>query len=188
MTFDMWSADGVVVRFGAVLALVVALVALTGCGQQSTGSPPSPTSTPDAVAYSDPAALFAAIEKAGAPKVEQLAVGTFHSPSMPDAANAMRGNFMVAISSDRYQLALSNGAWAALLTMAVFPDGTARKLGAAYGQHIASALGWPSIWQLQGPNWLVWGVDEQDLRGIQGAIGGTLGRTPVVTASPGSSA
>jgi hypothetical protein len=173
------------VRIGPVLVLVVAVLGPAGCGQSSPSAPPSPASTPAAVNYADPAALYAAIEKAGSPKVEGLAVGTF-SDAMPKAAHAAKGNFMVAISSDRYNLYLSDGSPATSMVMAVFPDAAARKSGSAFGQHMAGSLGWPSIWQLQGPNWLLWGVDEQDLRGIQGAIGGALGRTPAITASPGA--
>lgn len=174
-------------RTGAAVALIVALAVLAGCGQASSGASPSPTATPDAVSYADPAALYAAIGKAGAPKVEELGVGTF-SAAMPGVAHAMRGNFRVAISSDRFNLYLSDGSPASSMVMAVFPDAAARRLGASFGPHMASALGWPSIWQLQGPNWLIWSVDEQALRSVQGAIGGELSPTPTITASPGSSA
>jgi hypothetical protein len=180
----------VVVRIGAVLALVVAIAVVVGCGESPSSSlPPSPTATRDAVAYADPAALYAAIEKAGAPKVEGFGGGTFSgSGNMPAEAEALRGNFMVAISSDRYMFPLSDGTPGASVLAAVFPDASSRKLGAVYGPHMASALGWPSIWVLQGPNWLIWSVDEEALRGIKGAIGGRLGPTPAVIASPGTSA
>ena len=173
-------------RIGAILVLGVAVLGLAACGQSSPSAPPSPTSTPAAVSYANPAALYAAIEKAGAPKVEGLRVGTF-SGAMPSAAHAARGTFMVALSSDRYNLYLSDGSPGTSMIMAVFPDAGARKLGSSYGEDMASSLGWPSIWQLQGPNWLLWGVDQQDLTGIQGAIGGVLGRTHAITSSPGGS-
>ena len=174
-----------------VAVLVVALLALVGCGQSKPASSPTPqpTGTPSAVAYADPAALCAAIQKAGAPKVEGLGVGAFsEGGSMPREAHATRGSFMVAIPDDRYMLYLDDGTPATSVVAAVFPDAASRRLGVLFGQHMADALGWPSIWQLQGPNWLIWNVDKDALRGIQGAIGGTLGRTPAVIASPGPSA
>lgn len=174
-----------------VAVLIVALLALVGCGQSNpAGSPaPRPTGTPSAVAYADPAAVFAAIQKAGAPKVEGLGTGDFsEGGSIPGEAHAKRGNFMVAITEDRYMLYLDDGTPATSVVAAVFPDAASRRLGVPFGQHMADALGWPSVWQLQGPNWLIWSTDAESLRGIQGAIGGALGRTPTVTASPGSSA
>jgi hypothetical protein len=175
------------VRTGAILVLAVALVALAGCGQSSSSSPsPSPTSTPDAVRYADPAALYAAIEQAGAPKVEGFGGGAFSAGgAMPAEARARRGNFMAAISSDRYTFTLSDGTPAVPMVAAVFPDAASRDLGAAFGQHLAAVQGEPSVPQLQGPNWLLWG-DEEALRTIQGAIGGELGQSPAVTASPGA--
>ena len=171
-------------RIGVILVLVVALLGLSACGQSSSTSPPSPTSTPAAVSYADPAELYAAIERAGAPKVEGFGSGTFsEGGSMPADAKAERGNFMAAISSDRYMLSLADGTPAVSMAAAVFPDAALRDLGVAFGQHLAAALGNPSEPQLQGPNWLIWG-DEEALRAIQGAIGGELGRTPTVTASP----
>ena len=170
-------------RAAFFLAIIVALLA--GCGGSSSDSPPQ-TATPAAVSYADPAALFAAIEKVGAPKVERLGVGTFPSRSMPSEAHAQRGTFMVAIPEDRYMLYLDDGTPACPVITAVFPDAASRQLGTPYGQHMASALGYPSIWQLQGPNWLIWVVDEDTLRAIQGAIGGSLSRTSSVTPSGGS--
>jgi hypothetical protein len=174
------------VRIGAILVLVVAGLGLAACGQSSATLPASPTSTPAAVSYADPAAVYAAIVKAGAPKVEGFGGGTFSAGgSMPAAAKARRGNFMAAISSDRYMLTLSDGTPGVPIVMAVFPDAASRKLGVAFGQHIAAVRGIPSEPQLQGPNWLIWG-DEEALRAIQGAIGGKLGHTPTITASPGT--
>ncbi len=171
-------------RIGAVLLFVVALLGLSACGQSSSTFAPSPTSTPAAVSYADPAELYAAIEKAGAPKVEGFGSGTFsEGGSMPADAKAERGNFMAAISSDRYMLSLADGTPAVSMVAAVFPDAALRDLGVAFGQHLAAALGNPSEPQLQGPNWLIWG-DEEALRAIQGAIGGEMGRTPTVTVSP----
>ncbi len=107
------------------------------------------------------------------------------SGDMPAEAEALRGNFMAAISSDRYMLTLADGTPGVPMVAAVFPDASARRLGVAFGQHIAEVRGAPSEPQLQGPNWLLWG-DEEALRAIQGAIGGKLGRTPTITASPGA--
>ena len=174
-------------RIGAVLLLVVAFATLAACGQSSSSSPPPPpTATPDAVRYSDPAALYAAIQQAGAPRVDGFGGGAFSAGgAMPAAAKAQRGNFMAAISSDRYMLTLSDGTAAATMVAAVFPDAASRDLGAAFGQHIAAVEGAPSVPQLQGPNWLLWG-DEEALRTIQGVIGGELGQSPTITASPGA--
>ena len=179
-------------RIGAILALVVAIAVLVGCGESPSSSPlppPSPTATPDAVAYADPAALYAAIEKAGAPKVEGFEGGHPFSAgdAMPAEAQAVRANFMVAISADRYLLPLSDGTPGALVIAAVFPDASSRRLGTAFGRHMAGAVD-VDVWQLQGPNWLIWSVDEEALQGMQGAIGGQLRPMPKVTASPGASA
>jgi hypothetical protein len=174
------------VRIGAALVLAVALTALVACGESSPSAPPSPTSTPAAVSYADPAALYAAIEKAGAPRVDGFGSGQFsEGGSMPAAAHAKRGTFMAAIPSDSYMLSLPDGIPAASMVAAVFPDSASRDVGAAFGQHIASVMGEPSVPQLQGPNWLIWG-DEEALRSIQGAIGGALRQSPVITASPGA--
>jgi hypothetical protein len=174
------------VRIGAVLLLVVACATLVGCGQPSSSPPPSPTATPDAVRYADPAALYAAIEQSGVTKVEGFGGGAFSAGgAMPAEANSQRGDFMAAISSDRYMLTLSDGTPAATMIAAVFPDAASRDLGAAFGQHFAAVQGEPSVPQLQGPNWLLWG-DEEALRTIQGAIGGELGQSPAITASPGA--
>jgi len=174
------------VRIGAVLALVVAFAVLAGCGQSSSSPPPSPTATPDAVRYADPAALYAAIEQSAATKVEGFGGGAFSAGgAMPAAAKAQRGNFMAAISSDRYMLTLSDGTPAVPMIAAVFPDAASRDLGAAFGQHFAAVQGEPSVPQLEGPNWLLWG-DAEALLTIQGAIGGELGQSPTITASPGA--
>jgi hypothetical protein len=150
------------------------------------GRPPSPPATPDAVRYADPAALYAAIDQAGAPRVEDFGGGAFSAGGgMPAEAGAQRGNFLAAIASDRYVLALSDGTPAVPLVAAVFPDAASRDLGAAFGQHLAEVQGMASVPQLQGPNWLLWG-DEEALQTIQGAIGGRLGRSPDITASPGA--
>ena len=173
-------------RAGAVLILVVALLGLAACGESTSTAPPSPTSTPAAVSYADPAALYAAIEMAGAPKVEGFGGGAFsEGGSMPAEAEAERGNFMAAVSTDSNMLTLSDGTPGAPMVAAVFPDAASRDVGAAFGQHLASLQGEPSVPQLQGPNWLIWG-DEQALRSIQGAIGGELGESPTITASPGA--
>jgi hypothetical protein len=178
------------VRIGAIVALVVVITMLVGCGESLPSSPsPSSTATPDAVAYADPTALYAAIEKSGAPRVEGFEGGHPFSAgdAMPPEAQAVRANFMVAISSDRYMLPLSDGTPGALVIAAVFPDASARRLGAAFGRHMAGAVD-VDVWQLQGPNWLIWSVDEEALQRIQGAIGGQLKPMPKVTASPGASA
>jgi hypothetical protein len=163
---------------------------LVGCGDSPPSSPlPSPTATPGAVTYADPTALYAAVEKSGALKVEGFEGGHPFSAdgAMPAAARAVRANFWVGISEDRYLLPLSDGTPGAQVIAAVFPDASSRKLGTALGRHMAGAVD-VDVWQLQGPNWLIWSVDEEALQRIQGAVGGHLQRMPKVTASPGASA
>jgi len=162
-----------------VVLIIVALLALSGCEQpRSTPTPtPTPSSThaPAAVAFRDPAALHAAIGKAGGPKLSDVNVGTFGERFMPRKAHAKEGNFGVAVQGEE-------APWFAIV--AVFPDAASRRLGVAYGQHLAALSHAPSIWQLKGPNWLMWSQSRRALDAVQRAIGGEVGLTPSATSSP----
>ncbi len=171
-----------------VAVLAATLLALAGCGQaMPLDSPtPSPAGTPSAATYADPAALYAAIQKAGTPKVEGLGVGSFSDRGgMPSSAHAKRGNFMVASPGSQSMLYLADGSPATAVVAAVFPDAASKRLGTLFGQHIAKLLGWPSVWQLQGANWLVWSTEWDSLQAMRAAIGGRLARTaPLTTLEP----
>ena len=156
------------------MSTILACVAFAaiGCGQASS---PTQVSTPKATTYVDPAALYGAVEQAGAPRIEDLKTDSFAGAGMPASANAARGNFLVAV--DGGTLTLGDGTPATNVVSAVFPDAGGVVDGRAYGAHMTQALGYPSIWQLEGPNWLIWSVERDALHSLQAAIGGALSAT-----------
>jgi hypothetical protein len=171
---------------GSVRCVVLALVALlTGglvaCGQSPSGSPsPSSSAIPEAVSYSDSSAMMAAIGKAFGwttspdPSPDSYPYG----PPMPPGSHAQRFN-----------LGLNEpGSDVPVFTMgAVFTDARWRRRGEAFGQQLAAGYHVPAIYQLKGPNWLLWGVDRKVLQVVQHAIGGELGLTPLAS-SPSEAA
>ena len=161
-------------RIGAILGFVAALAVLAGCGQSPSVSP----SPPAAVSYSDPAALVAAIRGADGPKLSDAYTNTDATAFMPREAHAQRGSFAVAVPGEE-------APW--FTVCAVFPDARSRQLGETYGQHLAANYHAQAIFQLKGPNWLVWGIHKKALEAVQRAIGGEIGLTPKVTSSPKAS-
>ena len=164
-------------RIGAVLALIVALVALAGCGQSATNSPsPQPKSTPTAVSYANVQDLVAAISAAGQPQLSDVHIGAFPEKLVPAGAHAQRGAIGVAVPGE-------DAPW--FTVAGVFPDANTMRYGVSYGQYMA-AVGFhaTAIWQLRGPNWFLWGISKKALQAVQGAIGGKLGPTLLATPSP----
>ena len=164
-------------RIGAVLALIVALVALAGCGQSATNSPsPQPTSTPTAVSYANVQDLVAAIRAAGQPELSDVHIGAFPERLVPAGAHAQRGAFGVAVPGE-------DAPW--FTVAGAFPDAGTMRYGVSYGQYMA-AVGFhaTAIWQLRGPDWFLWGIGKTALQAVQGAIGGELGPTLHATPSP----
>jgi hypothetical protein len=156
-------------RMRLLVVLLLSLVGLSACaGSPTTGSSPPPTPLA-AVAYDDPTALFAAVRDAGV-RAEGFGEGDFSSV-IPRSAHARRANFLIACPAG--SLTLSDGTPATTLVAAVFADPASTDLGLPFGPHMAEALG-SSVWQLRGPNWLMWSVERDGLEGVRDAIGGVL--------------
>ncbi len=166
-------------RTGAVIALIVALVALAGCGQSATSSPsPQPTSTPTAGSYANVQDLVAAIRAAGQPKLSDVWVSKPPAKLAPAAAHAQGGTLGVTAPGDE-------NPWLAFV--ALFPDAAWKRFGVTYGQVLAARFRAPAIWQLEGPNWFLWGINKRTFMAVQRAIGGDLGHTRLAAPSPQAS-
>jgi len=174
---------------GTILVLVLLVFGSAGCGADPDAASPSlplptPRSQPAAVRYADVEALFSAVEAAGSPVVEGLTLG----PDRGYFADSSKGTFLVA--SPDGTLALTDGTPATNVVAAVFPDEQSLARGLRFGGRMAAGLGWPSVLQLRGPGWLIWGIEAGTMRAVRAAIGGRLSRVPATpeSADPQSSA
>jgi hypothetical protein len=168
------------VKTGAALLLVLIVVVAVGCGQSATTSPsPQPTSTPTAVSYTNVQDLVAAIRAAGQPKLSDVWVSKPPSKLAPAVAHAQGGTLGVTANGDA-------NPWLAFV--ALFPDPAWNRFGVAYGQTLAARFHAPAIWQLQGPNWFLWGVHKKTFLAVQRVVGGDLGYTRLATPTPQASA
>jgi hypothetical protein len=73
-------------------------------------------------------------------------------------------------------LALADGTPATNVLGAVFPDAVPKGESDAFGSDVAKGLGWPSIGQLTGPNWVLWSIGHQTLLDLRAALGGRLSK------------
>lgn len=169
------SADRTAMLLVMVLLLAVSL--LTACAQTPDNDQPgapnktNATEQPAAVAYATPEKLYQAIKAADAPLVSGLQSGVF-SHSMP--AGTRRAGFLAA--SVNGTLELPDGRSATSVVAALYESSADRDKGRRFGGAMAKALGWDAIWQLQGPNWTMWSIEEDALRAVRDAIGGDLSR------------
>ena len=147
--------------------LILGCVGAGGCG----GS--KPTAIPAAAAYASPDALYRAIEAVGSPRVSGLKTADWSRDGVPASAHAQKGNFLAA--SSHWSLVLPDGTWATMVIVLVFPDAAAKTYGAAFGKHVAKGVS-QAIWQLEGPNWMLWTFQQDTVQAIQRAIGGRLSR------------
>jgi hypothetical protein len=154
----------------AMSVLGVVLLVASGCSVAAHTPPP-------AAAYDSPTDLYRAIDRSGRTRVDHLGIHRFGTHlGMRREAHAQEGNFLAA--SGDGTLSFADGKPATNVIAGVFPDATARDLGVVFGGHLAWALGWPSIWQLRGPNWILWSIDRDALQAIRQSVGGKLSRTP----------
>jgi hypothetical protein len=58
----------------------------------------------------------------------------------------------------------------------VFPSAVPKAERDAFGGDVAEGLGWPSMGQLTGPNWVLWSMEPRALLNLRDAIGGRLSK------------
>jgi hypothetical protein len=79
-------------------------------------------------------------------------------------------------------LTLKDGTPATNVICAAFPGAVPEAERDEYGGWLAQGLGWPSMPQLTGPNWVLWCVDRQALHELRGAVGGQLSQAAATSA------
>lgn len=171
------------VLLAGVIAAILVAGGCSSSGQQSSQSPTAASGlgpvTPTAVSYPSLEALWSAVSAAGGPAAEPIHFSDSQR-RLPTASQY--GAVLVAMPGGT--LALKDGTLATNVVCAVFPDAVPETERDQYGGWLAQGLGWPSMPQLTGPNWVLWCVDRRALLDLRGAIGGQF--TQATAPSAGS--
>ena len=168
----------------AVMLLSLAVVSLSGCASESAEPAQSVSAKPQAsgplgpqaASYPTIEALRRAVSSGGGPATEPLSSGM--SSRLPSASQY--GAMLVAKPDGT--LTLSNGTPATNVLGAFFPGTVPKAERDAFGGDVAKGLGWSSIGQLTGPNWVLWSIEHQTLLDLRAAIGGRLSKAFAPTA------
>lgn len=161
-----------------LVAAVAAVFVQAGCSsEQQSSLTPSATpnvdpGVPSAVAYYPTLqSLWSAVSNAGGPSSEPIHF-TDSLSRLPTASQY--GAVLVAVRDGT--LTLADGTPATNVLCAVFPSAVPEAERDAFGGDMAKATGWPFMWQLTGPNWVLWDIEPQALLKLRDALGGRLSK------------
>ena len=171
-------------RLAIALVVAAASLALVGCAARSGVGSPSPTPSspkgplaPHARTYATLQVLWQQVAacRTPSPEITHVNSSPVRLPSATQLAN-------VLVASPRGLLTLSTGVAATNVHSALFPGTPPEAECARYAALLGGTVERQTMYQLTGPNWVIWSFELAPLQDLRLAIGGDITRVSVATA------